>query len=117
MTVGAVLLPAAILAPMAPSAVLVIVAMCVVVLGHAIWVTNLMTLPTDLFPAGKVATAAGLSGMGGAIAGALANWFTGSVVAHFSYFPIFICAGLLHPTAMLLVWRFLPEHYFEKTVA
>ena len=113
MTVGAALLPSAILAPLVPSAALVIVAMSVVVLGHAIWVTNLMTLPTDLFPSSTVATAAGLSGMGGAIASALANWFTGSVVTHFSYLPIFICAGLLHPTAMLLLWRFLPEKHFE----
>lgn len=114
MTLGAALLPSAIFAPLAPSAALVIAAMCVVVLGHAIWVTNLMTLPTDLFSSNKVATAAGLSGMGGAIAGALANWFTGSFVTHFSYLPIFICAGLLHPMAMLLVWWLLPERYFPQ---
>jgi len=112
MTVGVLLLPTAILAPLVPSAGMAIVAMCVVVLGHAIWITNLMTLPTDLFPPGKVATAAGLAGMGGAIGGALANWVTGSIVTHFSYLPIFICAGLLHPTAMLLVWWLLPERYF-----
>jgi ACS family hexuronate transporter-like MFS transporter len=115
MTVGAALLPSAILAPLVPSAALVIAAMCVVVLGHAIWVTNLMTLPTDLFSFNKVATAAGFSGMGGAIASALANWFTGSFVTHFSYLPIFICAGLLHPLAMLLVWWLLPERYFRQT--
>lgn len=112
MTLGTALLPSAILAPLVPSAGLAIATMCVVVFGHAIWVTNLMTLPTDLFSSNKVATAAGLSGMGGAIAGALANWFTGSFVTHFSYLPIFICAGLLHPTAMLLVWWLLPERYF-----
>jgi ACS family hexuronate transporter-like MFS transporter len=114
MTIGAALLPSAILAPLVPSAALAIAAMCVVVFGHAIWVTNLMTLPTDLFSSNKVATAAGLSGMGGAIAGALANWFTGSFVTHFSYLPIFICAGLLHPVAMLLVWWLLPERYFGQ---
>jgi ACS family hexuronate transporter-like MFS transporter len=114
MTVGALLLPVAILAPLAPTAGLAIAAMCVVVLGHAIWVTNLMTLPADLFPPDAVAKAAGFSGMGGAIAGALANWFTGSVVAHFSYLPIFICASLLHPISMFLVWKFLPERFFPN---
>lgn len=116
MTIGVLLLPSAILAPLVPSAALAIAAMCVVVLGHAIWITNLMTLPTDLFPPKEVATAAGFSGMGGAIAGALANLGTGWVVLHFSYLPIFICAGLLHPTAMLLVWRLLPEPFFEQNV-
>jgi ACS family hexuronate transporter-like MFS transporter len=71
-----------------------------------------MTLPADLFPPDEVATAAGFSGMGGAIGGALANWFTGSAVSHFSYLPMFICAGLLHPVSMLLVWRFLPGRCF-----
>lgn len=112
MTMGAVFLPAAILAPFVPSAGLAIAAMCLVVFGHAIWIANLMALPTDLFPSREVATAAGFSGMGGAIGGALANWFTGGIVAHFSYLPIFICAGLLHPFAILLVWLLLPEKYF-----
>lgn len=117
MLLGALLLPSAILAPLMPSASLAIAAMCLVVLGHAIWVTSLMTLPADLFPSDRVATAAGLSGMGGAIGGALAAWFTGSIIAHFSYLPIFICAGILHPTTMLLFWRLLPERYFATQPA
>ena len=115
MTIGAACLPAAILAPFAPSAGLAIAAMCLVVFGHAIWISNFMALPADLFPSGAVATAAGVSGMGGAIGGALANWKTGAIVMHFSYIPIFICAGLLHPLAVLLVWLLLPERYFRPT--
>lgn len=114
MTIGALFLPAAIVAPFVPSAGLAIVAICLVVFGHAIWIANLMALPADLFPSCAVATAAGVSGMGGAIGGALASYFTGSVIMHFSYLPIFICAGLLHPTAAFLVWRLLPERYFQK---
>lgn len=73
-----------------------------------------MTLPADLFPPEEVATAAGFSGMGGAMVGALAFWFTGAIIPHFSYLPIFICAGLLHPTAVVLVWWLLPERIFAK---
>jgi ACS family hexuronate transporter-like MFS transporter len=116
MTAGVAFLPVAILAPLVPSSGMAIAAMCLVVFGHAIWVANLMTLPADLFPPGVVATAAGFSGMGGAIGGALANWYTGSIVAHFSYLPIFICAGLLHPFSMLLLWRFLPERFFANKI-
>lgn len=114
MTIGAAFLPVAMLVPHAPSAGLAIAMMCAVVFGHAIWVANLMALPTDLFRSNAVAMAAGFSGMGGAIAGALANWYTGAIVAHFSYLPIFICAGLMHPTAILLVWLFLPERCFAN---
>ena len=113
MTIGAAFLPAAILAPYVPTSQLAIAAICFVVFGHAIWISNLMALPADLFPPGAVAMAAGVSGMGGAIAGALANWYTGDIVAHFSYHPIFICAGLLHPFAALLVWLLLPQRYFR----
>ncbi|HEU5397216.1 MAG TPA: hypothetical protein VFV81_08610, partial [Verrucomicrobiae bacterium] len=111
---GAALMPAAILAPLVPTWQLAIAANCFIVLGHAIWVSNLMTLPTDLFSPREVGTAAGFSGMGGAIGGALANWFTGSVIAHFSYLPLFIAAGLLHPTALLLLWRLLPDRCFVE---
>lgn len=114
MAIGAGIMPIAILAPFVPAWWMAMAAMCLVVMGHAIWIANLMTLPTDLFRPGAVATAAGFSGMGGAIGGALANWFTGPVVAQFSYQPIFICAGLLHPFAMLLVWKFLPERLFTR---
>ena len=115
MAVGAALLPMAIFAPLAPSWQMAIAAMSVVVMGHAIWVTNLMTLPADLFPSGAVARAAGFAGMGGAIAGALANWFTGDIITRFSYQPIFICAGLLHPFAMILIWKLLTEKYFDRS--
>lgn len=117
MAIGAAFLPAAILAPLAPSADLAIAAVCVVVFGHAIWVANLMALPADLFSSREVASAAGFSGMGGAIAGALANWYTGSIVLHFSYVPLFVCAGLLHPLSALLVWLFLPERCFRSPQA
>ena len=115
MTIGAAFLPAAILAPFVPTAGLAMAAICLVVFGHAIWVANLMALPADLFPSGQVATAAGVSGMGGAIGGALASYFTGAIVMHFSYLPIFICAGLLHPLAVQFVWLLLPERYFRST--
>ncbi len=114
MTIGAVFLPAAIFAPFVPSAGMAIAAMSVVVFGHAIWVANLMALPTDLFPSRTVASAAGFSGMGGAIGGALATCFIGAIVSHFTYKPIFICAGLMHPISALLLWMFLPERCFSK---
>lgn len=114
MTIGALILPSAILAPLVPTASLAIAAMSLVVFGHAIWVTNLLALPADLFPSGEVATASGFSGMGGAIGGALANWYTGAIVANFSYLPIFICAGVLHPIAVVLVWKLLSERFLRK---
>ncbi len=45
---GALLLPVAILTPLVPNAGLAIAAMCIVVFGHGIWISNLLTLPADL---------------------------------------------------------------------
>jgi ACS family hexuronate transporter-like MFS transporter len=108
MGIGAAILPIAIFAPLASSAAVAIGITCGIVFGHAVWIANLMTLPADLFLGCEVGTAAGFSGMGGAIGGALANLATGYVITHFSYAPMFVWAGLMHPLAFLVVWRYLP---------
>jgi ACS family hexuronate transporter-like MFS transporter len=114
---GAALLPTAILAPLVPSAGLAIAATSIVVFGHAIWVANLLTLPADLFPSSEVGTASGFTGMAGSVGGILANLGTGYIVSTFSYLPIFIAAGLLHPIAFLVLWRLLPQRVFEQSPA
>jgi MFS transporter, ACS family, aldohexuronate transporter len=114
MLLGALFMPSAIVAPLVPSAWMVIFAMCAVTFGHALWVANLQTLPMDLFPGGEVGTVTGFSGTGGAIGGALANLGTGWVVQHFSYTPIFLVAGLMHPLSMVLVYVLLPQRHFRN---
>jgi ACS family hexuronate transporter-like MFS transporter len=112
---GACCLPVAILAPMVPSAALAIAATCFLTFGHALWISNLLTLPTDLFPASEVGTASGLTGMGGAIGGVLANLGTGYLVSRFSYAPVFWIAGLMHPLSCVIVHRLLPDREFQRT--
>jgi ACS family hexuronate transporter-like MFS transporter len=114
MLVGACFVPAAMLAPRVPTAALAIAAVCFVVFGHAVWVSNLMTLPSDLFHPNEVATGAGFSGMGGALSGIAASLCTGYVVTRFSYQPIFLIAGLMHPLAMAMVFWLLPDRDFPQ---
>jgi ACS family hexuronate transporter-like MFS transporter len=109
MLAGACLMPAAIATPLAPSAQAAIAAMCVVTFGHAIWIANLLTLPADLFPGSQVGTATGFSGMAGSVGGILANLATGYVISKFTYTPLFVVAGLMHPLAIILVLTLLPE--------
>jgi len=113
MLLGAAVMPAAIFAPLVPSAWMAIGATCFATFGHALWVANLQTLPTDLFKGQEVGTATGFSGMGGAIGGMLANLGTGWVVQHFSYAPVFLLAGLVHPLSAALVYLMLPHRYFR----
>ena len=114
MLVGACLMPTAILAPMAPTASLAIAAMCLVMFGHAVWIANLLTLPTDLFQPGEVGTATGFSGTGGSIGGILATLAIGYAVTHFSYRPVFLLAGLMHPLSIILIYWLLPDRYFGR---
>jgi ACS family hexuronate transporter-like MFS transporter len=115
MLLGALVMPASILAPLVPAAWMAIAATCFVTFGHALFVSNVQTLPTDLFRGHEIGTASGFSGMGGAIGGILANLGTGYIVQRFSYAPIFFLAGLMHPLAIALVYWMLPNRYFRQT--
>ena len=79
-------------------------------------VANLLTLPADLFGQNEVATVSGFSGTGGAISGIVASLCTGYVVTRFSYFPVFLIAGLVHPFTIALVFWLLPDRVFPRTV-
>jgi MFS transporter, ACS family, hexuronate transporter len=114
MLLGALCMPPVVLAPLLPEAWMAIAAMCSVTFGHSIWAANELTIPTDIFRDREVGTASGFSGMGGAIGGVIANLGTGYVVQNFSYAPVFICAGLLHPMAMLILATQLPDSEFPE---
>ena len=109
---SALIMPAAILAPLVPDAWMAIAATCCITVGHSFFVSNIQTLPTDLFRGNEVGTASGFSGMGGAVGGVLANLGTGYIVQHFSYAPVFFMAGLMHPLSVALVYWLLPNRYF-----
>jgi ACS family hexuronate transporter-like MFS transporter len=113
MLLGALVMPAAIFAPLVPAAWMAIVATCFITFGHAFFVANVQTLPTDLFRGPEIGTVSGFSGMGGAVGGILATLGTGYVVQHFSYAPIFFLAGLMHPLSVGLVYWLLPNRYFR----
>lgn len=114
MACGALCLPGVMLAPLVPEPWMAIGATCFLTFGHALWVANLQTLPTDLFRDSEIGTASGFTGCGGAIGGMIANLATGYAVMHFSYTPLFLLAGLLHPLSAVLVYRFLPEREFVR---
>lgn len=100
---AALLTPAALFATRVSDAWMAIGITCIVTFAHALWTSNLQTLPTDFCPGSRVGTVSGLSGMGGGIGGVIANLGTGYLVQNFSYTPVFTIAGLMHPIGVLLV--------------
>lgn len=109
---GSLFMPPAMLAPWLPEAWMAIAVTCSALFGHAVWISNLLAIPTDMFEDHETGTATGLTGMGGAIGGMFANLGTGYVVQQFSYAPIFLMAGLVHPIAAALVTWLLPNRAF-----
>ena len=113
LVLGAALMPMGILAPMVPTGEMAIAVTCVMAMGHSLWISNLLTIPTDLFKANEVGMATGFTGMGGAIGGAIANLGTGYLVSGAGYAPIFWIAGLMHPLSLGLVYWLLPDREFR----
>jgi ACS family hexuronate transporter-like MFS transporter len=103
MAAGALLIPAGILAMGAESPYAALAWMGVVLFGFQVWINNLMTLPSDCFPSGAVASVAGLGGTAAAIASVLYNWNTGRVVDLMGYTPVFVAAGVLGPLGLAAV--------------
>jgi sugar phosphate permease len=53
--------------------------------------------------------------MGGAVGGMIANLGTGYLVAHYSYSPVFLMAGLMHPLSAFIIYKMLPDDYFKSS--
>jgi ACS family hexuronate transporter-like MFS transporter len=81
--------------------------MGVVLFGFQVWINNLQTLPSDVFPKSAVASVFGLGGTSAAIASVLFNWGTGRVVDAMGYAPVFVVAGLLGPLGLLATMRLI----------
>jgi ACS family hexuronate transporter-like MFS transporter len=100
MAMGALLVPAGILAVRADSPYTALAWMGVVLFGFQVWISNVLTLPSDFFPKSAVASVAGLGGTAAAVASVLYNWNTGRVVDLLGYTPVFVAAGLLGPLGL-----------------
>ena len=103
MLVAALLTPASGLAALAGTPALAITLMSVLMFAHGIWIANFITLIGDTVAPGEVATAVGLTGTCGGIAGMLSNLVTGPVVDHYSFMPVFLVSAVLYPIAWLIL--------------
>jgi ACS family hexuronate transporter-like MFS transporter len=91
---------AAVLVPLAPGAASALTLISAATLGINSVAATLIGLMTDLFPEEIVARVSGITGMGDGAMSMIMMQVTGIVVDHFSYFAVFIAAGLL-PLASL----------------
>ena len=79
-----------------------------VVFAYSCWASNVLTLPSDLFSSGAVATIVGFSGMAGGLGGVLTTLLSGWLIDRFSYMIVFIVLAMLPligSACSLLSWK------------
>jgi ACS family hexuronate transporter-like MFS transporter len=103
MALSAILLPLSPLVAFSPTALLAVLVAAIAAFGHLSWQTSLSTLLVDIYPKRLLGTAFGLVAAGSGLGGMLSTNLVGRVVTSFSYTPLFIAMGFLHPLAWLLI--------------
>jgi ACS family hexuronate transporter-like MFS transporter len=106
---AACLLPLSPLIAYAPSAGWAVLLAAVVVFAHMTFQATGGALIVDLYPPRFVATAFGLILAGSGLGGILSTLAVGHLVTEYSYTPVFVLMGLMHPLAILPLRRVRAE--------
>jgi ACS family hexuronate transporter-like MFS transporter len=67
-----------------------------VLAAQSVWIVNLFTLITETAPRGYGGTALGISGVGGALGGIIANLAAGRLIPTVGYVAVFTALGFVH---------------------
>ena len=107
--VAACLMPFGILAARFHRPYPALVCIAIVLFGFQMWISNVQTLPSDLFPKSAVGTVAGLGGTAAGISSLFFNLCTGWIVTHLGYSAVLIVAGLLAPIGAFLLFALVGD--------
>jgi MFS transporter, ACS family, aldohexuronate transporter len=116
MLTAACLMPLSPLCALVSSSTLAIGIASIVAFAHMTWLVTLTATVVELYPPSLVGKAAGLvaagSGFGGMISSEVIAWF----VTHGGYRPVFFLMAVLHPIAIVLLWRSFTTRYVRATL-
>ncbi len=105
MAAAAMLTVASSAAAFAGSAPAAVAIMALLMFAHGFWITNYVTLISEIHHKNAVATVMGLTGMVGTVGGMLANTTIGWVADRYTFLPIWIASGCMYPLALgVLLW-------------
>ena len=103
MGIAAVLLPLSPLINSAPTPLLAVCIAGVAAFAHLTWQISLGALVLDLYPKPVVGTVFGLVAAGSGFGGMISTNLVGRAVTYWSYAPVFVVMGFLHPVAYLMI--------------
>jgi len=104
MGIAACLMPFGILAARVDSAYAALACISIVLFGFQMWISNVQTLPSDIFPQNAVGSIAGMGGTAAGISSLIFNLCTASLIAHFGYGIVLTIAGVLAPLGALFLF-------------
>nr|MCU0248295.1 MFS transporter [Bryobacter sp.] len=103
MTIAAVLLPLSPLVNTVSTPLMAVGIASLAAFAHLAWQISLSTLIVDLYPKPYVGTVFGIVAAGSGFGGMVSTKLVGYAVTSYSYAPVFLVMGFLHPIAYLLV--------------
>ncbi|MFN0124980.1 MAG: MFS transporter [Blastocatellia bacterium] len=106
---SAALMPLGLLLVWQPPIPLTLALISLSLFAHNSWKTNLVTMTVDIFPRPVIGTVHGIVATGGGIGGAIITPLAGYVITAYSYTPLLIVMGVLHPLAYLCVRRLIRD--------
>lgn len=106
---AACLMPFGILAARTSNPMTALVLIAAVLFGFQMWITNVQTLPSDLFPVSAVGSVAGMGGTAAGISSLFFNLGTGWLVTHFGYATVLTLAGVLAPIGAVVLFALVGD--------
>lgn len=101
----AIIIPVSPLAALVPSPFVAIAIASLIALAHMSWLVNLTSTLVELFPANQVGKAAGLVAAGSGFGGMISSEIIAYFVTHQGYTPVFCIMAILHPIAIVILWK------------
>ncbi len=103
--ISAALIPLSPLCALASSSTFAIALASIIAFAHMSWLVTLTATVVELYPPGLVGKAAGLIAAGSGFGGMLSSEIIAYFVTHGGYTPVFFIMAMLHPIALVLIWR------------
>ena len=99
---------AAVLVPLSPlvarvQPLLAVLLAATAAFGQLTWQISLSAIVLDVFPKHLIGTVFGIVAAGSGLGGMLSTRLVGYLVTGYSYTPVFLAMGFLHPVAFLLI--------------
>jgi MFS transporter, ACS family, hexuronate transporter len=111
MAACAVMIPiGALLVPQTRGSNAIVVLVALVAFAEFTWMVTVTALAVDVLPERRFGRMWGVVAAGSGLGGMLFTWAVGHLVTSFSYTPVFVLMGCLHPIAFILVWLVARNH-------